>query len=62
MDFYTDFTSEIRKVARGSMTVADGFVTHEDQRKQKKILELIHLFNSGNQAQVRTYKSVSGRS
>lgn len=61
MDFYSDFTSEIRKVARGSMTVTDGFVAHENQRTQK-ILDLINLFNSGNQAQVRTYKSVSGRS
>lgn len=59
-DLYIEFTSELRKVARGSMNVTDGFVTHETHRKQK-ILDLISLFDSGDLNLVRTCKFVSNR-
>ncbi|KAG1725293.1 hypothetical protein EDD22DRAFT_961659 [Suillus occidentalis] len=47
MDFYIDFTSELWKVARGSMNVTDGFITHSSQRDWK-ISDLIRLFKSGD--------------
>lgn len=57
MDFYIDFTSELRKVARGSMNVTDGFITHSSQR-DRKISDLIRLFESGDLNKVRTCKYV----
>ncbi|KAG2092955.1 uncharacterized protein F5147DRAFT_657564 [Suillus discolor] len=35
VDCHNDFTSELCKVARGSMNVTDGFVAYKNQRKQK---------------------------
>ncbi|KAG2155199.1 uncharacterized protein EDB93DRAFT_1247690 [Suillus bovinus] len=45
-DLYIEFTSELRKVTRGSMNVTDGFMTHETHRKQK-ILDLISYLQKG---------------
>ncbi|KAG1738460.1 hypothetical protein EDD22DRAFT_959514 [Suillus occidentalis] len=51
-DFFIDFTSELRKVIKGSMTPDAGFASNVDHQASKS-LHLIDLFNSNNQEMIQ---------
>ncbi|KAG1890189.1 hypothetical protein F4604DRAFT_1673655 [Suillus subluteus] len=52
LDFFIDFTSELRKVVKSGMTSYAGFASNADNQASK-ILHLIDLFNLGNQEMIQ---------